>query len=96
MVSIALHKQDANDIRSNIKQLKAVKKLLPFIKPNKKGCKVISIVEHDLARGGIYHLEFYDDGRILLIHTLYSRVSIKATFKTIEEAFEYVRENLWV
>jgi hypothetical protein len=90
-VKIGLNKHEStSDHYKNATQLKAVKKLLPFIKPV-QGAKRVEIFEHTLSANGNYWLEFYEDGRILLARTYGQPTS----FKTIEEAFEYVRLNLW-
>jgi hypothetical protein len=91
-VKIGLNKQDSKtSFWRNDKQLAAVKKLLPFIKYGEKGCKRIDIFEHTLSKGSCYWLEFYKDGRIQLAAS-YSK---PVKFKSIEEAFKYVRDNHW-
>ena len=91
-VKIGLNKHESSsNYWKNDRQLKGVKKLLPFIKYGDKGCKKIDIFEHTLSINGNHWLEFYKGGRIQLSRTYGEPVK----FKTIEDAFKYVSQNLW-
>lgn len=92
VVKIRLNKHElSTSPYKNAKQLKGVKKLLPFIKVGEKGFKRIGIFEHTLSINGGYCMGVFDDGQVQIIHTYSNPIK----FKTLEDAFEYVSENLW-
>jgi hypothetical protein len=103
-VKIGLDKQNSKTFHwRNDKQLKAVQKLLPFIKVGDKGCKRIDIFEHTLSASGSYWLEFYEAPRDVKSNPKGYEYCIQlgqsfgkpVRFNTIEEAFEYVRKHHW-
>lgn len=73
------------------KQYQAVCKLLPHMKADASGKKVIGIFEHTLSAGDIYSLHVYDHH--VDMHTHY-RGEIKS-FDSLLDAMTYVHKNHW-
>lgn len=88
-IIIALYHYSASE--TNAKQLAGLKTILPFIKPRTDGAKRIDILEKSLsANGDSYDLKEEANGTF----TVGSHWS-RETFTKLEDAFEYIKNNLY-
>jgi len=78
--------------KSLAQQLKALDKVLPYIKPQNDGMKKLPIFEHTLSEFGSYWLRVSEDRKQYIIE---SRYRDEKEFKSLADALKYIQKYHW-